>query len=104
MTTFRSQGADPAELDPDRAEIREPAEGVAGDHERPVEQLLAELPELPEGDQLVEHRARAEQPADGAAIFPGHPHHVGDGGEDPAEDRLERRVELVQAEIDELDY
>ena len=62
-----------------------------------------ELAELLEGDQLVEHRARAEQPAHGAAVFPGHAHHVGDRRQDPAEDRLERRAELAQAEVDQRD-
>ena len=52
----------------------------------------AELCRAPEGDQLVEHGARAEQPADGAAVLPGDAQQVGDRGQDPAEDRLERRV------------
>ena len=61
------------------------------------------LAELLEGDQLVEHRARAQQPAHGAAVFPGHAHHVGDRRQDPAEDRLERGAELPQAEVDQRD-
>ena len=99
----RRQGPDTPELNPDRAEVGEPAERKAGDHERPFDQVIAQLAQLLERNQLVEHRAGSQQAPHGAAVSPRHAQQVGDGRKDPAEDRLQRRAELAQAEVHQRD-
>ena len=70
---------------PTELKLAKPGQGERRDRERARVELPLHRPELGEGDELVEHHARAEQAADRAAVVPGHAHRPGDRPEDPAE-------------------
>ena len=75
------QGADAADLDADRADVGEAAEGDGGDRVRTGRDRAAEPAEVLVGDQLVEDRPLAEQAAHLRAVGPGDAEQPGDRGQ-----------------------
>src|SRR3546814_20078532 len=66
-------------------EIREAAERKGGDRDRRQRHVALYLPQIDEGDELVEHDLAAEQAADGRAFVPRHAHQPHDGAKDRAD-------------------
>src|SRR6516225_2143765 len=96
MPPLRNERSNPAKLDSDRADVGETAQSEARDHDRAIDQdsVLDELTEIAEGNQLVEHRPRAEKFADRLAVFPRHAQEISDGCHRPPGDSLERVEEI----------
>src|SRR3546814_8197683 len=87
-------------LDRDRTEIREAAERKGGDRDCRQRHVALYLPQIDEGDELVEHDLAAEQAADGRAFVPRHAHQPHDGAKDRADHRLERQVGIAEPAAD----
>src|SRR4029077_4900508 len=75
-----------ANLDADRAKIREPAQRKGRHRERPGVEARFQRAELDVDDERVEGHARTEQIADRASVAPRHSQAPGDRREDPAKD------------------
>src|SRR5207237_6335632 len=92
VPAVRRERADAADLDADRAEIREAAQRKRADRERLRIELRLERAELRVRDELVERHPRAEQVADGGRVAPRHSHPPGHRSEHPSEDLLKAQV------------
>ncbi len=87
---LRGEGADPADLNPDRAEIREAAEGEGRNRERHGIETALHRPEMGIGNEFIEHHALAQQRSHCAAVMPRYTHHPRDRPEDPSQNGLQR--------------
>src|SRR5262249_36340396 len=84
------QRPDAAELDADGTEVRKSAEGERRDREGARVELTLQLTQVAEGDQLVEHRARAEQAPDRSAVARRYSEQPGHRRQRAAEEILKR--------------
>src|SRR5277367_3286693 len=93
VAAVRSKGTNAADLDADRAEVRESAKrkGSDGEGARGEEGFLPTQERV--SDDLVDDHARAQQVADDAGVFPWDADQPCDGRKDEAENRVEARRE-----------
>ena len=98
----RRQRANPADLDANRAEVGESAQGECGDRERLGIERRLSGPSC-EVYEFIDRHARAEQIADDRRVAPGHAHAPRDGREHPAENLLQAQVDQAERRVHERD-
>ena len=93
--------ADAADLNPDRAEVREAAQRERGDGERDAGRALPFIgPRCAYAMNSLSTMRSPSSASDRAAVVPGHTHDPRDRPEDPAEHRLQRRREPRHSHCD----
>ena len=91
-TAFGRDAADAAELNADRAEVRESAQSVGEDHHRPGTEVFLHRCQIGVGDKFIEHHFRTEYSAGLCAFVPGDPHQPGQWAKHITEQELQRPI------------
>src|SRR5437867_4095227 len=89
MLAFGRERADAADLNADRAEIREPAQREGGDGKRNGIETAFHWTEMRVCDEFIDHHPLTQQRADRPAVVPGYAHHKCDRPENPTEHGLD---------------